>query len=270
MDNKKVYISIKPEQLNKEFLMGYTRQAGDGYQFDGGSMMGEGVYFFNKIGDIIQLVEKNTKFRADESRAIYKSVENHIPNSIIASSKILCKPNEETQAILIDANKLFMYDFGNVSRRTNNKYSFDKENSYYNYIKSFPFNSEIDVYLHYKSKNPDRRFTLASSKSMMHRYHISISALRSSDFSSRPEDDRVGYFTTMYQDYSKTLKEDPYVRYINRWDLRKQNPNEKLSKPVKPIVFWLENTIPVEFRDAVKRGILGWNKAFEKLASLML
>ena len=100
---------------------------------------------------------------------------------------------------------------------------------------------------------------------MMHRYHISISALRSSDFSSRPEDDRVGYFTTMYQDYSKTLKEDPYVRYINRWDLRKQNPNEKLSKPVKPIVFWLENTIPREFRDAVKRGILGWNKAFEKI-----
>ena len=265
MDNNKVYISIKPDQLNEEFLMGYTRQAGDGYQFDGGSMMGEGVYFFNKVGDIIQLVEKNTKFRADESRAIYKSVENHIPNSIIASSKILCKPNEETQAVLIDANKLFMYDFGNVSRRTNNKYSFDKENSYYNYIKSFPFNSEIDVYLHYKSKNPDRRFTLASSKSMMHRYHISISALRPSDFLSRPEDDRVGYFTTMYQDYSKTLKEDPYVRYINRWNLKKQNPHEKLSKPVKPIVFWLENTIPREFRDAVKRGILGWNKAFEKI-----
>ena len=41
MDNNKVYISIKPDQLNEEFLMGYTRQAGDGYQFDGGSMMGE-------------------------------------------------------------------------------------------------------------------------------------------------------------------------------------------------------------------------------------
>ena len=87
-----------------------------------------------------------------------------------------------------------------------NKYTFDKENSYYNYIKSFPLNTEIDIYLHYKSKNPQDRFTLASTKSMMHRYHISISAIESSYYTSRLEDDRVGYFTTMYQDYSKTLK----------------------------------------------------------------
>ena len=265
VDKDKVYMSISPEQLNVEFLMGFTRQAGDGYQFDGASMMGEGVYFFKRVGDMIQLVEKNTKFRADKSRAIHKSIESHIPNSIIASSKISGKPSEETQAILIDANKLFMYDFANVSRRTNNKYTFDKENSYYNYIKSFPLNTEIDIYLHYKSKNPQDRFTLASTKSMMHRYHISISAIESSYYTSRLEDDRVGYFTTMYQDYSKTLKEDPYVRYINRWDLRKQNPHEKLSKPVEPIVYWLENTIPKEFRPAVTKGILGWNKAFEKL-----
>ena len=59
-NKNKVYLSIKPEQLNVEFLMGFTRQAGDGYQFDGSSMMGEGVYFFNRVGDIIQLVEKNT------------------------------------------------------------------------------------------------------------------------------------------------------------------------------------------------------------------
>ena len=265
LDKEKVYLSIKPEQLNVEFLMGFTRQAGDGYQFDGSSMMGEGVYFFNRVGDVIQLVEKNTKFRADKSKAIHRSVEDHIPNSIIASSKISGRENEETSAVLIDANKFFMYDFANVVRRTNNKYTFDKENSYYNYIKSFPLNTEVDIYLHFKSKNPQDRFTLASTKSMMHRYHISMSAIEESDYLSRVEDDRVGYFTTMYQDYSNTLQEDPYVRYINRWDLQKQNPHEKFSKPVEPIVFWLENTIPQEFRQAVTDGILGWNKAFEKI-----
>ena len=265
MNSEKVYLSIKPEQLNVEFLMGYTRQSGDGYQFDGGSMMGEGVYFFKRVGDIIQLVEKNTKFRADKSRAIHRSVKDHIPNSIIASSKIDGHPNKKTNAILVDANKFFMYDFANVVKRTNNKYTFDKENSYYNYIKSFPLNTEVDVYLHFKSKNPQNRFTLTSTKSMMHRYHMSISAIEDSDYSSRIEDDRVGYFTTMYQDYSNTLQEDPYVRYINRWNLKKENPHEKLSKPVKPIIFWLENTIPREFRQAVTDGILGWNRAFEKI-----
>ena len=264
-EKNKVYLSIKPEQLNMEFLMGLTRQAGDGYQFDGSSMLGEGVFFFKKIGEAIQLVEKNTKFRAKESRAIYKSVKNHIPNSIIASSKILSEPQSTTEAILVDANKFFIYDFSNVSRRTNNKYNFDKENSYFNYIKSFPLNSEIDFYIHYKSKNPNNRFTLAESKSMMHRYHVSMSAIEESNYIPRMEDDRVGYFSTIHQDYSNTLKEDPHVRYINRWNLKKANPHQKLSKPEEPIVFWLENTIPIEFRDAVKKGILAWNQAFEKI-----
>ncbi len=266
--NNKTYLSIKPTQLDKEFLMGFTRQAGDGYQFDGSSMLGEGVFFLKKVGDIIQLIEKNTKFRADETRAIHRSIKNHIPNSVVSSSKILSTPSEEDDAILIDANKFFIYDFPNVSRRTANKYSFDKENSYYNYIKSFPQNSEIDVYLHFKSAKPQYRFTLASSKSMMHRYHISISELADSNYIPREEDDRVGYFTTMYQDYSNTLEQDPYVRYINRWNLKKAYPHKKYSEPEEPIVFWLENTIPVEFRAAVKRGILSWNKAFERIGFL--
>ncbi len=266
--SNKAYISIKPDQLDKEFLMGYTRQGGDGYQFDGSSMLGEGVFFLKKVGDIIQLIEKNTKFRADETRAIYRSIKNHIPNSVVSSSKILSMPSEENNAILIDANKFFMYDFANVSRRTANKYTFDRENSYYNYIKSFPQNSEIDVYLHFKSSKPQYRFTLASSKSMMHRYHISISALSNSNYIPRREDDRVGYFTTMYQDYSKTLEQDPYIRYINRWNLKKAHPHKKYSEPEEPIVFWLENTIPLEFRDAVRRGILAWNKAFERIGFL--
>ena len=264
-EKNKVYLSIHPQQLDMEFLMGLTRQSGDGYQFDGSTMLSEGVFFLKKIGDIIQLIEKNTKFRADESRAISKSVENHIPNSVIASSKILSEPQSKTEAILVDASKFFIYDFSNVSRRTNNKYIFDKENSYFNYIKSFPLNSEIDFYIHYKSKNPNSRFTLASSKSMMHRYHFSMSAMEKSNYKPRMEDDRIGYFTTMHQDYSNTLQEDPHVRYINRWKLEKINPHQKLSKPKEPIVFWIENTIPVEFRNAVKKGILAWNQAFEKI-----
>mgnify|MGYP001373644520 CR=1 FL=1 len=268
IDENKVYLSIEPEQFDLEFLMGITRQAGDAYQFDGSSMLGEGVFFFKKVGETVQLIQKNTKFRADESRAIYKSIKNHIPNAIRSSSKIISGPNSKTNAVLVDASKFFIYDFSNVSRRTNNKYMFDKENSYFNYVKSFPLNSEIDFYLHYKSKNPSYRFTLASSKSMMHRYHVSLSSIENSNYETRIEDDRVGYFTTMYQDYSYTLQEDPYVRYINRWNLKKINPHKKLSKPIEPIVFWLENTIPIEFRDAVTKGILGWNKAFEKIGFL--
>ena len=61
------------------------------------------------------------------------------------------------------------------------------------------------------------------------------------------------------------MLETPYVRYINRWHLEKENPTAKLSKPKQPLVYWLENTIPVEYRDWVKEGVLMWNSAFEKI-----
>ena len=261
-NTNKLYISIRPDQYDVEFLMGFTRQSGDGYRFDGSSMLGEGVFFLKRVGEIIQLIQKNTKFRADESRAIHRSIESHIPNSILSSSKIISEPDKETKSVLIEADKFFIYDFTNVEKITNSKYSFDKENSYYNYIKSFPLNAEIDIFHHFKTKKGSGKFTLVdSSKSMMHRYHVSISAIENSSYLPRHEDDRVGYFTTMHQDYSKTLRQDPYVRYINRWNLKKASPHKKYSEPMEPIVYWLENTIPVEFREAVKEGILAWNKA---------
>ena len=144
-------------------------------------------------------------------------------------------------------------------------FKFDKSNSYYNYVKSFPNNSEIDVSIHYKSISPKYKFTLADSRSMIHKYHISISLLPASSYVPRVADDRVGHFMTMYQDYSDTYKESPYVRFINRWNLQKLNPSLNISEPIEPIVFWIENTVPHEFRDAVREGIEKWNLAFEKI-----
>ena len=39
----------------------------------------------------------------------------------------------------------------------------------------------------------------------------------------------------------------------------------RLSVPKKKIVFWIENSVPYEYRAYVREGILEWNKAFEKV-----
>ena len=97
------------------------------------------------------------------------------------------------------------------------------------------------------------------------KYHLSISTLLSNNFNPRKADDRVGYFSTIYQDYSNTLQETQYVRYINRWNLVKEDPYGKLSEPIEPIVYWIENTVPEEFRGAIREGIERWNIAFENI-----
>jgi hypothetical protein len=32
---------------------------------------------------------------------------------------------------------------------------------------------------------------------------------------------------------------------INRWNLKKKDPSAAVSEPVEPLVYWIENTTPV-------------------------
>jgi len=264
----KVYMEIKPEHFGPVYLCNITRQSGDAYLFDSGAMIGEFPFFLRKIGKKIQFIEKNVAFRASPDVALRRALEKNIPNSIWASAKIASQPHPERGSVLIDAAAIFLKDRNWVTYITGKlkmPYNFDKENSFFSDLKSFPLNTEIEVTLHFKSNKPSPLFTLPDTRSMLHRYHYSISALPETDYQPRFADDRVGHFLTIFQDYSSLLEDTPYKRYITRWQLEKAEPKFKLTKPKKPIVYWLENTIPVEYRDAVREGILLWNKAFEKI-----
>ena len=264
-EKNKFLMSIKPNQLDEVYLANLTRTSGDGMYYDSGSMLWEFPFIFSRLSNTLQLIHINTDFRADQSSAIYKSIQNNLSNSIFATAKIISSPSKDDGAILIDATEMFVRDIGYVSQQRKGKYRFDRSNSYASDLQSYPHNTEIEITAHFISPKWTDSFTLPNSHSMTHVYHISLSAIPETDFSPRLVDDRIGYFSTIYQDYTSTLKETPYVRYINRWDLQKKHPEKSLSEPIKPIVFWLENTIPIEFRPAVREGVLAWNQAFEKI-----
>ena len=119
--------------------------------------------------------------------------------------------------------------------------------------KSFPQNLEIAI------EAPDQggNFKLV---------HYSISALpENSSYKPRVADDRVGYFLTGYRDLGLYGTETNATRYINRWNLEKRDPKLALSPPKEPIVYYVENTVPVRYRRYVKEGILQWNEAFKKI-----
>ncbi len=82
----------------------------------------------------------------------------------------------------------------------------------------------------------------------------------------RLADERVGYFTTDRENWNADhAAREMAVRLINRWSLEKRDPSLALSPPVQPIVFYIEKTVPVQWRRWVQAGILEWNKAFEKV-----
>ena len=96
---------------------------------------------------------------------------------------------------------------------------------------------------------------------------IHYSLLRAPEFGYQPRtaDDRVGHFLSASKDFASTDVDSNFVRLVNRWRLEKANPQAKLSPPRKQIVWYVEDTVPIEYRPYVEEGIREWNKAFEKI-----
>ncbi|MFQ6609606.1 MAG: DUF5117 domain-containing protein, partial [Fidelibacterota bacterium] len=263
------YLSVHPDQYETVYLCNLTRQSGDASAFDSGAMMSGFPFMLKKLGNKIQLIEINTRYRAEKGTPIAKAISQDLPNSIILDADIASEPDSTTGKILLDLKDLFLNDkltmVGYITGIWKRKYSLDKDNSHFESLKSFPDNTEIGVVLHFKTEKPHKSITLADSRSMLHRYHFSLSAIPKSDYSPREADDRVGHFLTYWQDYSTVETDNPYKHYINRWNLVKKNPDDALSEPVEPIVYWIENTTPEKYRSAVAKGILMWNEAFERI-----
>jgi hypothetical protein len=273
-DEGKVYVEVKPHQFGKTYLCGITRESGDGFYFDSAAMtpnfMTYGFPFILKrVGPKVQFLHKNVYIRADKGTPISRAVERGITNSLLSAAKIIeSKPHPTRNSILVDASELFVQDITMVSASLSGrkiKYEFDSKNSHFGELKSFLGNSEIDAVLYYKSGDPKPAYTLPDPRSFQHVYHYSLTNLPKSGYKPRPADDRVGHFSTIFMDYSSESTDTRYTRVINRWHLEKEKPSAKVSKPVKPITFWIENTVPKEFRKTIKRGILIWNDAFERI-----
>jgi Met-zincin/Domain of unknown function (DUF5117)/Domain of unknown function (DUF5118) len=82
-------------------------------------------------------------------------------------------------------------------------------------------------------------------------------------------DKRVGFATQSYIDFGATGYGAKKVAIIKKWDIAVKATDEKKYKkgmlvdPEKPIQVYIDQTVPKLYLDAVKDGILAWNKCFE-------
>jgi hypothetical protein len=133
-----------------------------------------------------------------------------------------------------------------------------KDLSSYSKVKVFPENILIDVDL-----ATTNRYGAGQTVGVSYAFR-KLPELKG--YSPRIADERVGYFTTVQQDWNaKYTDRENMVRFINRWDIKKKDPGLEMSPPDKPIVFIIEKTVPLQWRRYVAEGIREWNKAFEQV-----
>ena len=282
--DEKLYLEIKPEQFDRIFMFNITCESGIGDRgIDAASMCGETPFVLHKLGKNVQWIAKNPAYTAQPGTPIRRSVDRSFSDSLIGAVPILSLPHPERKSVVVDLGALLLTDLPYFAHRLERSfrltYRFDAKNSSFGLTKAFPLNLELETIAHYASDrlpvppllapgapqppqvSPPR--TLPDPRSMFLRFRYSISALPEDGYQFRLADDRVGYFTTDVSDYTGDTHYTPKRRMINRWRLEKKDPAAAISEPKKPIVYWLENSIPEKYREPLRQGILEWNKAFE-------
>ncbi len=270
-EDGKIYLLIKKDQLDKEFI--YFAHILDGIVEAGtwrGNYLDNGIIKFIKYFDQIRIDRVNTAYVFDENNPLSKTNNANISNSLIDSIKIN-KTSESKDKFLIEVTSLLLSE--NLSKITVAPYkevakdgfkigSISKNKSSIDKILNYPKNTDFEInYVFSNSSNKPIENQDSRNNSISIRY--SFIDYPEHNFETRIEDQRIGFFSERKTNLSST-DITPYEDLINKWHLEKKDPDEEKSIPVKPITFWIENTTPYELRPIIKNAVLAWNIAFEE------
>lgn len=205
--------------------------------------------YWRPIGRRVALIQKNTETRSEGDAESKRSVSRLFTDQVLVDLPILTMDGPSP---VIDLDDLLVAEsakfFGPADRINPRLVAFTRS-------KAFPNNIEV-------------AFEAPNMEGKLQTLHYSISLVPDRTdanyrYKPRMADERVGYFTTVYDDYGKYDSDKTRVRFINRWFLEKKSPELKVSPPKKAIVFYIENTTPVRYRKWIRKGVDYWNKAFE-------
>ncbi len=269
-DNK-LLLELPADRLDQEFglVMHLSQGAGVFDLNDGLYLSDTRLMTYRRVGDTVYLVHKNPRFVASGEKGMKKAVEDNVGHSIVASFLVLSE-HKDSKNVLVDATEFFVSDYPNMGEWLkyyygNKPVNFDRSRSFVSKLQAFPKNDELDVTFTFKAADfpafggegiPDYR-------SIPFGVRYSMFALPESPMMPRLADDRVGHFLTAMKDFSRDQEPEWYRRYVERWRLEKKSPGEAISEPVKPIVYYVDWSVPEPYRQAVKDGIEAWNRAFE-------
>lgn len=268
-----VQLYIKKTQLGKEYIYQSFSISGPTQFFLNQSMHRVTFVFkVQKAFDKLEFSRVNTSFYYDEQNPVSKTKNVDKPEAVFLSEKTV---GEDSAGYLVQADGFFISEKMDAVRPANipgmpmglsfSLGGLNPMKSKYATIRSFPGNTDVVVDLAYDnpgafiSGGPD----ITDPRYVRVRMQHSLIEMPQNDFRPRADDPRVGYFMQQVNDQT-SISPVPYKDMINRWHLVKKDPGAALSEPVEPIVYWIENTTPLEYRQTIMEAGLKWNAAFEK------
>src|SRR4029078_6359032 len=270
--NGSLMMSVAKDKIGKEFI--YFTHVVDAPVAVGafrGAFGTNNVFTAQKHFNRLEFVTQNPTFWFDKEHALSRAASANISPAVVAVQDIVA---EDSSSYLIKADDLFMTEaFTQVKPTPNpqappgsqfNLGGLSKTKTRVTRVKNYPANTDVTVDYVYENPSPLNRggADITDARNVTIVVQHSLIEMPKDDYSPRLDDPRVGYFSQEITDIVSTSAA-PYHDFINRWKLVKKDPNAAVSEPVEPITWWIENTTPVEFRDAIYKAAMMGNGPFE-------
>ncbi len=275
-----VLLELPEDRLGRLFYVQATVYQGFGGPQSGDPLNAYGVdvYRLERDDDTVWLVQPQLRHRWRPEDPLGPASQLTFPAAKVLAFKVEQK-DPEKKRLLLNVSDLFFGQAQNVSLAvslgTQTRYSLDRERSGPVKMKAFDDRTVVRMGLTFTAPNPEatRWEELAQVQNPAHLQDRRSAPLevtytlwyqKPTGYVARFSDPRVGYFTEDFYGLDRFYRDDRTVRLINRFRLKKKDPAAALSEPVEPITWWIDPSVPEEFREGVRRGILMWNPAFEK------
>ena len=274
----KLYLEVPVEQMCESYLMSsVVENASDlGLSYVGQRISRPLHITFSKTDSLAQIRAVHSSQLVDSNDSgIKQAVELSSVPPIIYSAPILAF-NSDSSAVVFEATSFFVSgskfigklnasSFGGFIQKIS---TFSKELSEIKDVKAFENNVSILSDMTYTFKTSFLGMESPGKDYLTVELKTTLELLPKEPFTPRIADYRIGTSTTRFNKLSSVIQGEQTKYFANRWRIEPVDKNAyfngELSKPVKPIVFYVDTLFSPSWREAVKRGLLKWNSAFEK------
>lgn len=274
--DSKVFIELPKSSMGRDMLVGATISSvsnpklGD-LGFKNSNLVH--VRFVEKDSSVVmQVVNTDLFFDKHDKNAEQASKLNYDNLDFFTFPVKVCNTKQNTvvfdaSSFLLKEDRFFPIIAKNVGSYTVN--SSLKENlTRITAVKAFEENACVKMERNYIISLSGR-----SGSSAINNYPVTIGVnfnfalLPQDQMTPRLSDTRIGYFL-INKDVVTNGKVEK-ATFVKRWRIEPKDTAAyfagKLTEPTKPIVYYIENTFPTLWKNAIKNGVLRWNKAFEKI-----
>lgn len=264
--NGKLYVELSKDQLDTDFIETAVPTNGiGGFGITPGlpylEFPSARIVRFTRSDDKISVTWPNTSFLATAGTPAARAVAESNAPSVVALAPVVAQ-DAATGKLIFDAS-FFMGDLLNVAdalrqslntdAKPGSAYRLDDARTYLGPTKAFPDNVIVEADQTFTSAQPpDAMDTVTDARAFQIdvKYNVARAPALGS-YTPRYADDRVGYYPNIQLQFNSDNVRERQVRTIARWNLARH-----------PMVYYISNDVPLEYRASIRDALTTWNRAF--------